>query len=1302
MESLPPPPALSLNSKCLAESWKVWRQRFELFMEATSLNAKREPQKVAILLHVIGEDCLQIYNTFDLPEESRNVAAVLKAFEDYFVPQRNTAYERQKLFLLSQRIGQKIDDFVTEVRKQLKCCDYGDQEDSVLVDQLIRGICDKGLRERLLRTSGLDSAKAIEICRASEASKAQVEFYTSDDKSLNLLKKRGNGGMSGKVIKEKWKSQQESSRGCRKCGRVHSFRNCPAFGKNCRKCGKLNHFAIKCSSSRPVRDLEIVDDESKQSELLLGTVSTNTLYNSWTKTILINDIPIDFKVDTGAMANVLPFSLFAKVSSNENLRSTNVKLTTYTGERVELLGSCRLPCKKVNDEVTLEFLVTKKFYQPILGLDACLNKLKILSSLDETGSVLKLDCTDLLNEYSDVFEGLGKLPGRHKIVISENSIPIVVPSRKVPFAVQDKLKLELDRMVKMGVITKVTEPTDWVSPLVIIHKKNGALRICLDPGNLNSAIKRSHYTLPTFEEITSKLSGAKYFSVLDAVSAFWQLELDPPSSYLCTFSTPFGRYRFLRVPYGITSAPELFQRVVAEMLEDIPNAENFFDDIIVWGSTVEQHDEALKRVLDKCRKFNLKLSKEKSEIRKTKITFLGHCLSSEGISIDPVKIDPIVNMPKPKDKKDLQRYLGMINYLTKFLPNLSTQAAPLRELLRKDSSWQWNESYDQIMNNINKSVASAPILGFFDPKKQIELHVDASPFGLGAVIQQESKPIAYSSTTLTSAQRNYAHIEKELLAIVYGCKKFHQFLFGCKFKVYSDHKPLISMSKKPLSTLSSRMQRMFLQLQCYDMEIVYKPGKEMFLPDTLSRAPLDNNFPTPEEDTLTINVLKYNYMSDVKLLEIKEATETDLELNLLKDFIVKGWPRDNDSIDPQVKKYWQYRDELCFSNGLVLKLDRIVIPASKRQEILLRLHEGHFGIVKTLEFARSCVFWPGMTNDIKRVIDQCAICAQFQISNKKEPEIQHEIPLIPWYKVGMDFFYFNGCNFVEVIDYYSKYIEVQKVTDLKATSVIPAIKSIFARHGIPNLVVSDGGPPFNSYQFKEFASDWKFQHIKVSAKYPKSNGMAERGIQSVKQIFRKTLAESRDPYLALLNYRAAPIIGMKCSPAELLMKRKLATLLPNINLHQGKPSFRPRSPKAHRNLKFLPEFESGSSVFVQRGIRDWEPGVIVKRNEIPRSYSVKTSRGLINRNRIHLRQNNTPISLPSENTEEFYSSDHFHQEPVCSKDSDSPRSSTSASTESVSRSKPVLPAGPSDVPPPRVSSFGRIIRPVQRFQAGTF
>ncbi|GBN89636.1 hypothetical protein AVEN_216387-1 [Araneus ventricosus] len=333
-------------------------------------------------------------------------------------------------------------------------------------------------------------------------------------------------------LRQPAKRQESSRRKCQYCGSHHVPDRCPAYGKQCRSCGKRNHFSRACR-------LKYVNRVCKNSPEEFTNAENSCRYP-----------PEQFFV--GAQANIISKKLLNDIyGSGVNVQKTSVKLLTYTGQTIELLGCTTLPVNKdLNSPVIhLDFLVTKNSYQPILGLTASADKLGLIRKCDNVNSV---NCcksiSNLLCKYNQVFEGLGNLPGKYHITLCENSAPVVSVTRKFAFSLLEPLKAELDRMVKAGVIEKVTELTDWVSPLVIVQKKNGALRVCLDPQNLNKAIKRPQYNLPTFEDITSKLAGAKYFSVLDAVSAFWQISLDEDSLRFCTFSSPFGRFKFLHMP----------------------------------------------------------------------------------------------------------------------------------------------------------------------------------------------------------------------------------------------------------------------------------------------------------------------------------------------------------------------------------------------------------------------------------------------------------------------------------------------------------------------------------------------------------------------------------------------------------------------------------------------------------------------------------------------------------------------------------------------------------------------------------
>ncbi|XP_028411133.1 uncharacterized protein K02A2.6-like [Dendronephthya gigantea] len=755
---------------------------------------------------------------------------------------------------------------------------------------------------------------------------------------------------------------------------------------------------------------------------------------------------------------------------------------------------------------------------------------------------------DILNHYPDLFSGLGCIQsvGKHHIEVDPNIKPVIHPPRKVPAALRHRILKELERMVDLGVIEKQSEPTSWVNSMVTVVKPN-KLRICIDPRDLNRAIRREHYPLPTVEEVVSRLPKARVFSTLDASSGFWQIELDDSSSTLCTFNTPFGRYRFKRLPFGISSAPEVFQKVMTTLLEGLDGVECIADDILVWGKDISQHNQRLRSVLDRCQERNLKLNREKCEIQRTQLTYVGHLLTADGLQPDPEKIRAIQQMPEPADKQAVMRFMGMVQYLAKFLPNLSEISAPLRSLLESKTEWHWGESQKKSFQQLKSLVASTPVLKYYDVNCPVTLSVDASSHGLGAVIMQDQQPIAYASRALTSNQQKYAQIEKELLAVVYGCSKFHQYIYGQTVKVETDHKPLEAIFRKPLHQTPLRLQRMLLQLQRYSLEVTYKPGKEMYLPDTLSRAHLNEEKESLLDEELEVCLLDLELpISPEKLKEFQDATDQDTALQNLKTVILSGWPNTRSQVHPDIREFWSYQNELTYMHQLLFRNQKLIVPKVLRGEMLKRIHQAHLGIVKCKQRAREILFWPGMGNEIEEMVSKCPTCNENRNSNIKQPLTPHEIPDRPWAKIGVDLFEFKNTNYLLCVDYYSKFPEVAKLPSLKSSATITALKSIFARHGIPDEVVSDNGPQFASVEFKNFSEVWEFLHITSSPGYPQSNGQVERTVQTVKKLLKKADESGQDPYLSILEYRNSPLDSVNKSPAQLLMSRRLKSRLPTI------------------------------------------------------------------------------------------------------------------------------------------------------------
>ena len=678
------------------------------------------------------------------------------------------------------------------------------------------------------------------------------------------------------------KKHKPSKELCPAWGKVCS--NCGIKNHFAAKCKqKAKH------KQRPGRHVHAVDDLSEFSseEEYVLTVDTHeeikTLREeNFPKRIfahmLVNDEKILFQLDCGSTVNVLPENAYKRVTHDtqmQNIEKGGQTLVMFNGSESAPIGKIRLTVRnpKNRRKYNIEFVIVHENVKPILGARAVQHMALITVNTENISNVTenaknkvdshmhKNQSTDntvsqkegnqstastevkaktvqpienltkqqIIQKFQDVFEGEGKLEGKLHLEVDKNVKPIQLPVRKVPVSVKEKLKNELDRLTSQEIIAPVSVPTEWISAFVVVMKPDGRIRLCIDPKPLNKALKRNHFPTLTIDDILPDLSKARIFTVVDAKNGFWHVELDEPSSYLTTFATPWGRYRWRRLPFGISPAPEEFQRRISEALEGLDGVRAIHDDILIFGigdndeEAIADHDKKFQAFIQRCRAKNIKLNKDKVKLKLKEVSYLGHKISAEGLKVDPQKIDAIINMPRPTDRQGIQRLLGMINYLQKFAPRLSEVTAPLRELLKKENTFYWDDDvHGKSLEKVKKILTSAPVLKYFDPQKESVVQCDASENGLGACLLQDGHPIAYASRSLTATECNYAQIEKELLAIVFSMEKFENYVYGRKTIIESDHKPLEVICKKSLLSAPKRLQRMQLRLQKFDFEVVYK------------------------------------------------------------------------------------------------------------------------------------------------------------------------------------------------------------------------------------------------------------------------------------------------------------------------------------------------------------------------------------------------------------------------------------------------------------------------------------------------
>ncbi|GBO09304.1 Retrovirus-related Pol polyprotein from transposon 17.6 [Araneus ventricosus] len=562
---------------------------------------------------------------------------------------------------------------------------------------------------------------------------------------------------------------------CKKCGRKHKPRECPAYGKVCTKCNKKNHFATKCfQNSKNIHEMKVPENELdiyidsvtekvQGNELNSDSMNKNVeiVSETWYKSVTLNAndkyFEVDFKLVTGSEVNI-PLYVLNIVKVKPKLSETNLSLTAYGNFKLKPEGTIIINCSTSKlKNIPLQFYAVNVKSKPILGLKGCL-ELKLIERIDAI-ECSKISKNELIKQYKDVFTGTGEFPDEpYHITLKDNAIPVIHPPRRVPQALQPKLKESLDKLER--IVSKVNKPTDWVQSLVIVEKPNGNLRLCLDLRDLNKVIKREHYEIPSADDIISRLE----------------------------------------------------------------------------GNDEASHDAIMSMVLERARSVNIKFNPDKLQYRVSEVKYVGQIISKSGIKPDPDHIKAIVEMPTPKSKTEIRRLLGMINFLSKFIPNVSKVTAPLREIIHENVEFNWGKEQEMPFENIKELLTKTPILKVFSANDEIVIQCDSSKDGLGSCLIQKGQPVSFVSRSLTKSEKNYAQIEKELLAIVFSFEKYHNFIYGHKVIVQSDHRPLMAIVKKPMHKISSRMQRMVLKLLKYDFEINYVLGNQMFLADTLSCA----------------------------------------------------------------------------------------------------------------------------------------------------------------------------------------------------------------------------------------------------------------------------------------------------------------------------------------------------------------------------------------------------------------------------------------------------------------------------------
>ena len=810
----------------------------------------------------------------------------------------------------------------------------------------------------------------------------------------------------------------------------------------------------------------------------------------------INGTPISFTVDTASSVSIVSDETYTKHFKSVLLRDSKAKLRGYTGHSIELVGEITVIAKYNGQEFQLPLLVAEGKRTSLFGRNWMerirLNWEEILHIERKGGNSLER----LLKQYKTVFaDGYGEMtPFKAHITLKDDVAPIFHKARPVPYSLREKVDKELDKQVGAGILKKV-ERSEWASPVVIVPKPDGSVRICSDyKVSINKVVEDTPYPLPTADDIFSTLAGGQAFTKIDLSNAFNQLKVDESSSQYLTINTTKGLFQPTRLPYGIKTAPLMFQNVMDQVLHGIPGVCCYIDDILITANFEAEHLQRLETVLQRFESHGIRAKHAKCSFLMSEVDYLGHKIDAIGIHPLADRVESIMNAKVPENVTELRQLLGLINYYGKFLNQLSTTLAPLHSLLRADAEWKWTTDCDAAVKTVKEQLTGDQLLIHYDPNKPLVLSCDASAYGVGAVLSHmmpdgSERPIAFSSRTLTKSERNYAQLEKEAMSIIFGVKKFHKYIYGRKFSLLTDHKALTTIfgPRKGVPTLAAlRLQRWSLILMAYDYDITYRRSEEHSNADFLSRAP--TNVAT---ENLELDVNYFTYTNDLPITakEVGSATMKDPVLSRVKDFVMHGWPG---KVDANLEPYHRRRDELSVDQNCVLWGLRVIIPERHQSALLQQLHEDHFGIVRTKAIARNYFWFPGFDKSIEHMINACPTCQTVQHDPVKSPLVPWKYPSHPWSRVHADFAMFINMNYLVVVDSFSKWFEVVPMKSTTASRTVEELRKLFAQHGLPEELVSDNGPQFIASEFEVFMRSNGVKHTKCAPYHPASNGQVER------------------------------------------------------------------------------------------------------------------------------------------------------------------------------------------------------------------
>lgn len=1092
------------------ETFRAWENQVQLLKDTYKLTD--EETKVMMSEKIKGK--AQRWFHSDTDHLRQSVEDLLGMMRKMYDRQTDCLVRRKKFEDRVWRYGESFTDYYHE---KIILANRVPISSTEIVSYLIRGIPNENLRNQVRLQKFATDMELLESMEEISLPSAFKPEIRKDGRMQHSTSGRNEGVSSYRMQKQEAGGQQNVSR-CYNCGEIgHIATSCtrPKLEKGaCYTCGNMGHQVRQC----PNRERK----DKKPSEQVSNVVEDIQKDDEFRRKIRyeLNDkdiraaFELETQVDSGSPISFVKESLIPSIVI-ENVQNNIQAFMGINESMLEIVGTVRMNVvigKMKRNEVTLYVVPDKTMRsQVILGRDlmkelgyklvepegiiALNSAMSEIMNIDISNSCAGEEIMDKLSinsmipdsvkvTFRKIFKTeylLAERPQEPKVKLKLTinllpHSPFHFNPRRLSFSEKIQLQDIIDKLMAKGIIR--ASESEYASPIVIVRKKNGEARLCVDYRVLNKYIIRDNYPLPVIEDHITALYGKRYYSKLDLKDGFHQIQVHEDAIKYTAFTTPIGQYEYLGMPFGLKTATAKFSRFVNAVLEELIKTGHvlaYVDDFLIATDSIEDHLKVLSRVFELLVQNKLELRIDKCNFLATEIEYLGYLIKGNTVRPLDSGIAAVRDYPVTQNQKDVQSFIGLTSYFRKFIEGFAIIAAPLYKLLRKDNKFNFGEAELNAFMTLKAKLIESPVLAIYNPNDETELHTDASTLGFGAVLLQRKTdnkfhPVFYFSKRTTETESKYHSFELETLAIIYALKRFRIYLYGIKFKIVTDCNALkLTLEKRHVNP---KIERWAMELLAYDYETEHRLGVRMKHVDAFSR------------------------IQSVLVVEAN-SLETNLALSQGKDSAIKEL---QSKLQSSEDKLYEMRGGIVYRK--VKDKLRFYVPAEMENQIMHKYHDefGHIGVEKTCNLISQNYFIPQLNQKVKVYISNCLTCIAYSPKTGKGEGRLHSIPKgeQPFVQLHIDHYgpidkkRLSKQYVLLAVDGFTKFVKLYPVKNTTSKEAIVCLSQYFCNYSRPRVIISDRGTCFTSAEFKDFLKDNNIEHILVATATPKANGQVER------------------------------------------------------------------------------------------------------------------------------------------------------------------------------------------------------------------